>query len=194
MRKKIILLAKLWPMFFALVFLVSCETDTRKNKQVQGKVKEFFSVRINGVLWVAKSSKGYNPYRISYKSLSRQLTIVAEAADGSTMEVSFHSIDKIVPGTYPSTENDNGIKSGIFYHPVKKTDHILVSTSFDIPIQENTVQVIKIDKIDQGAYLIEGVFAPLMYALNSRSTTPDAKFTGGKFRVIYHPDIAGPLF
>jgi hypothetical protein len=194
MRKKISSLVKLWPLVFALMFLVSCETATRKNKQGQEKVKEFFSVRINGVLWVARSSKGFNPYRISYKSLSRQLTIVAEAADGSTMEVSFHSIDKIVPGSYPSTENDNGIKSGIFYYPAKKTDHILVSTSFDIPVQENTVQVIKIDKIDQGAYLIEGVFAPLMYALNSHSRTPDAKLTGGKFRVIYHPDSAGPLF
>lgn len=194
MRKKIILLAKLWSVFFALVFLVSCKTDNRKNKRVPGKVKEFFSVRINGVLWIVKPSKEFNPFRINYKPLSRQLTIVAEAVDGSTMEVSFHSIDKIMAGTYPSTENDNGIKSGIFYYPVKETEHILVSTSFDVPVQENTVQVTKIDRIDQGAYLIEGVFAPLMYALNSHSTTPDAKFTDGKFRVIYHPDIAAPLF
>jgi len=181
---------------FAVFFLMSCRTDSKHNqKRIPEKVKQNFSVKINGTLWEAKPAELSDAYRISYGPLSRQLTIAAEAVNGSRIAVSFHSIDKIVPGSYPSTENDNGVKSGIFYYPrAKGEDKEMASVTFDIPVQENTVRILKIDKIGQETFLIEGEFSAMMYVPGSGSPGPHARFTEGEFRVIYSAEVANPFF
>ncbi|MNL45630.1 hypothetical protein D3C87_1682910 [compost metagenome] len=111
------------------------------------------------------------------------------------MDLSFHSPDKIMPGNYPSTKNDNGILSGIFYYPeAKSSDREMASITSDVPVQENTVQVTKVDKSDKTAYIIEGTFSPVLYASYETNPNRSSKLTEGKFRVIYHPDAINPAF
>jgi len=180
--------------------LGSCGTNSGTNKQedkanVKKDTDQYFSVKIDGVLWEAFPSKAYKTYNLSYKTLSRQFSIFAEAPDGSRMDLSFHTIDKIVPGNYPSTNNDNGILSGIFYYPeAKSSDREMASVNSDVPVQENAVQITKVDKSDKTAYVIEGTFSPVLYASYETNPNRTSKLTAGKFRVIYHPDSINPAF
>jgi len=182
------------------VFLASCASNSGDVKQVdqaEGKnsTDQFFSVKINGVLWEAFPSKEFKTYTLSYKTLSRQFSIFAEAANGSRMDLSFHTVDKIVPGNYPSTKNDNGILSGVFYYPeAKSSDREMASITSDVPVQENAVQITRVDKSDKTAYVIEGTFSPVLYALYETNPNRTSKLTEGKFRVIYHPDSMNPAF
>jgi len=182
------------------LFVVSCgpNSDTGKdttNANVESGADQFFSVKINNVLWEAFPSKEFKTYTVSYKTLSRQFSIFAEAADGSRMDLSFHAVDKLVPGNYPSTKNDNGILSGVFYYPeAKSSDKEMASITSDVPVQENAVQITKMDKSDKTAYIIEGTFSPVLYALYETNPNRTSKLTEGKFRIIYHPDAMNPAF
>nr|WP_121273795.1 hypothetical protein [Pedobacter schmidteae] len=187
--------------FLPFVFaLVSCGSGSHTDKTAEHAGAEhhagqFFSVKINGVLWEAFPSKEFKTYNLSYKTLSRQFSIFAEAPDGSRMDLSFHTVDKIVPGTYPSTNNDNGILSGIFYYPeAKSSDREMASVTSDMPLQENAVQITKVDKSDKTAYVIEGTFSPVLYASYETNPNRTSRLTEGKFRVIYHPDAINPSF
>jgi hypothetical protein len=179
---------------FTLFLLMSCKAGIRKGSRDETqKPKEFFSAKINGVLWEACPSEGLNGYGVRYKPLSRQLSISVEAKDGSRIELSFHSIDKIVPGNYPSTKNDNGIESGVFYYPAtKKEGTEMGSVTFEVPIQENTIQITKVEKTGEDDYLIEGTFSAVLYALSKADPGPAAKLTEGKLKVIYSPGLINP--
>ena len=183
-----------------VISLNACNRSGSDTSDIPGSgaektAQEYFSVKINGKLWEAFPSKEYHEYNLSYKPLSRQFSIFAEAADGSRMDLSFHSISALTTGIYPSTKNDNGILSGIFFYPTaKSSDRELASITFDVPVQENTVQVKKIDKSDPKAYVIEGTFAPIMYAAYETNPIKKTQFTEGKFRVIYRPDGMNPAF
>lgn len=188
-------------LLLSILFLVSCGSNSTSNKvnvakaNVENNEAQFFTVKIDGVLWEAFPSKEYKTYTLSYKTLSRQFSIFAEAADGSRMDLSFHAVDKIVPGNYPSTKNDNGILSGIFYYPeAKSSDREMASITSDVPVQENAVQITKVDKTDKTAYVIEGTFSPVLYASYETNPNRTSQLTEGKFRVIYHPDAMNPAF
>ena len=151
---------------FGLVFILStaCNSTTQsEEKSIKSSstdnADQYFSVKIAGKLWQAFPSKEFKTYNLSYKELGHQFSIFAEAEDGSRMDLSFHAHDQLVTGSYPSTRNDNGMLSGVFYYPeAKSSDKEMASTTFDYPVQENTVQVTKIDKSDRTAYIIEGTF------------------------------------
>lgn len=183
---------------FLIASLFSCTSDSsnKKKEEVESQnTDEYFSVKINGKLWQAFPSKEFKEYNLSYKELDKQFSIFAEAEDGSRMDLSFHSKQGIKVGNYPSTKNDNGTQSGIFYYPeAKSSDKELASTTFDAPVQENTVQITKLDKSNKDAYIIEGTFSPTMYALYETNPERSTKFTEGKFRVIYHPSSMDPAF
>ncbi|WP_293304492.1 hypothetical protein [Pedobacter sp. UBA5917] len=183
-------------LFLASIFF-SC-TETAKSASPlsdNGAAKEYFSVKINGKLWEAFPSKEFKEYNLSYKELGHQFSIFAEAADGSRMDLSFHSAKGLTVGKYPSTRNDNGMLSGVFFYPeAKSSDKELASVTLEIPIQENTVQVTKIDKTNKAAYVIEGTFTPSMYAVYQSNPERSTKFTEGKFRVIFRPNSMSPAF
>lgn len=179
------------------LLFVSCNSDTKSdNSTSKGKeADEYFSVKIKGKLWEAFPSKEFKEYNVSYKELGHQFSIFAEAEDGSRVDLSFHSSKDLTVGQYPSTRNDNGMLSGVFYYPeAKSSDKELASTTSEVPIQENTVQIIKIDKSNKDAYIIEGTFSPLMYAVYETNPEKSTKFTEGKFRVIYRPNSMNPAF
>jgi hypothetical protein len=186
----------------AILLYTSCGSGTGKspaNDTAQTNTAtspdQYFSVKIHNKLWEAFPSKEFKTYTVSYKTLSHQFSIFAEAADGSRMDLSFHSNTDLKPGSYPSTRNDNGAQSGVFYYPeAKNSDKEMASTTSDNPIQENTVQVTKIDKSDKTAYVIEGTFTPVLYALYETNPERTTKLAEGRFRVIYHPDSMNPEF
>jgi len=189
-------------LFLAFIFFItSCNADTSKeagksslanNKESS---EEYFSVKIDGKLWQAFPSKEFKEYNLSYKELGHQFSIFAEAEDGSRMDLSFHDKDNLKVGNYPSTRNDDGMLSGVFYYPeAKSSDKETASTTMDNPVQENTVQITKIDKSDKSAYIIEGTFSPIMYAIYDTNPQKTSKLTEGKFRVIYHVDSMHPAF
>lgn len=168
---------------------------TDGNTQTSKNTKEYFSVKIDGVLWEAFPSKEFKAYNVSYKELGHQFSIFAEAEDGSRMDVSFHSATELKPGNYPSTRNDNGMLSGVFYFPeAKSSDKEMASTTFEYPVQENTVQLLSIDKSDKKAYVIEGTFSPTLHAVYETNPKKSSKLTEGKFKVIYRPDAMNPAF
>ncbi len=183
-----------------LIAFSACNSTTsseEKNASVATSMlaDEYFSVKIDGQLWEAFPSKEFKAYNLSYKELGHQFSIFAEAADGSRMDLSFHSHDQLRVGVYPSTRNDNGILSGVFYYPeAKSSDKETASTTMEHPVQKNTVQITKIDKSDKTAYVIEGTFSPLMYAIYETNPVRTSQLTEGKFRVIYRPDSMNPAF
>jgi len=188
------------PLLLLLVAIVfscnsnSSSTQADKNKNAD-TTEEYFSVKIDGVLWQAFPSKKFKRYNVSYKEIGHQFSIFAEAEDGSRMDLSFHSVNELKPGNFPSTRNDNGMLSGVFYYPeAKSSDKEMASTTFDYPIQENTVQLIRIDKSNPKAYVIEGTFAPTLYAVYETNTKRTSKLSEGKFKVIYEPDAMKPAF
>ena len=169
--------------------------QTEGNNQTSKSTAEYFSVKIDGVLWEAFPSKEFKSYNVSYKELGHQFSIFAEAEDGSRMDLSFHSATELKPGNYPSTRNDNGMLSGVFYFPeAKSSDKEMASTTFDHPVQENTVQLISIDKSDKKAYIIEGTFSPTLHAVYETNSKKTSKLAEGKFKVIYRPDAMNPAF
>ncbi|RZK56904.1 MAG: hypothetical protein EOO87_04265 [Pedobacter sp.] len=178
----------------------SCTSNTNTNAEKVSVTKrpstnEYFSVKIDGELWQASPSKEFNTYNLGYKELGHQFSIFAEAEDGSRMDLSFHSAAELKPGNYPSTRNDNGMQSGVFYYPeAKSSDREMASTTFDYPIQENTVQITKIDKSNKNAYVVEGTFSPTLYALYQTNPKITSKLTEGKFSVVYRPDAMHPAF
>lgn len=180
-----------------ICILYSCSSGGGDQKKANASQlsEEFFSAKIDGVLWQAFPSKEFKEYNLSYKELNKQFTIFAEASDGSRMDVSFHAVDGLKTGKYPSTRNDNGTLSGIFYFPkAQSSDLETASVTMDIPVQENTVQLTKLDKSNKTAYIIEGTFSPEMHALYQTNPKQTSKITEGKFRVIYHPDGMHPSF
>lgn len=186
--------------FIAVGLVSSCNsnsTSEQANNTAQSNeaVEEYFSVKIDGKLWQAFPSKEFKEYNLSYKELGHQFSIFAEAEDGSRMDLSFHSATELKPGNYPSTRNDNGMLSGVFYFPeAKSSDKEMASTTFEQPVQENTVQLTLIDKSDPKAYVLEGTFSPTMYAIYETNPTKTSKLTEGKFRVIYRPNSMDPAF
>ncbi len=169
--------------FFCAILLLSCRTEDKV------KTSEYFFAKIDNKPWASKK------YNISYKVLSHQISILAEAKDGSRMEVSFHSAGPLKPGNYPSTINDYGIQSGIFY--TQKHGDLgkeMLSVTYDTPVQENSVQLTKLDKTDKKAYVIEGTFSSVLYALHKSNPKRTMRLTDGKFRVIYSPDAYNQEF
>ncbi|TCD07142.1 hypothetical protein EZ449_15240 [Pedobacter frigidisoli] len=183
---------------FIFSICISCNSNSSKDKVSSTETiaaDEYFSVKVNGKLWQAYPSKEFKEYNLSYKELGHQFSIFAEAEDGSRMDISFHSSKDLAPGNYPSTRNDNGMLSGVFYYPeAKSSDKELASVTQEIPIQENTVQITKIDKSNKEAYIIEGTFSPTMYAVYETNPERSTKFLEGKFKVIYRPDSMNPAF
>lgn len=173
----------------------SAEDEKSSTSVIKESVEEYFSVKIDGKLWQAFPSKEFKAYNLSYKELGHQFSIFAEAEDGSRIDLSFHAKDQLAIGNYSSTRNDNGMLSGVFYYPeAKSSDKETASTTMDHPVQENTVQITKIDKSNKTAYVIEGTFSPTMYAVYETNPVQTSKLTEGKFRVIYHPDSMNPAF
>lgn len=180
-------------------FIISCNAGRSNSEEKvtaqNSSTAQYFSVKIDNVLWQAFPSKEFKSYNVSYKELGHQFSIFAEAEDGSRMDLSFHSATELKSGNYPSTRNDNGMLSGVFYFPeAKSSDRETASTTFDHPVQENTVQVTKIDKSNPSAYIIEGTFSPIMYAVYETNPKKTSKLSEGKFRVIYKPDAMNPAF
>lgn len=166
-----------------LILLLACHIENSP------KTEAYFSAKIDNKFWVSKK------YSVSYKALSHQISILAEAKDGSRMEVSFHDVGHLKIGNYPSTINDQGVQSGIFY--TQKHGNLgeeMLSATYDVPVQENTVQLTKLDKTDKKAYVIEGTFSSTVYALHKSNPKRTMNITGGKFRVIYYPDAYNPEF
>jgi hypothetical protein len=185
---------------FGLLLMLACSSGTQSDdKNVANNAtqsdEEHFSVKIDGKLWQAFPSKEFKQYNLSYKELGHQFSIFAEAKDGSRMDLSFHAKDGLKVGNYPSTRNDNGMLSGVFFYPeAKSSDRETASTTMDNPVQENTVQVTKIDKSNKDIYIIEGTFSPTMYAVYETNPVKTSKLTEGKFRVFYRPDSMHPAF
>ena len=183
-----------------IILIAACNSNSKTEEKSassssEDTAEEYFSVKIDGKLWQAFPSKEFKTYNLSYKELGHQFSIFAEAEDGSRMDLSFHAKDKLVVGSYPSTRNDDGMLSGVFYYPeAKSSDKETASTTMDNPIQENAVQVTKIDKSNKKAYVIEGTFSPVMYAVYETNPNKTSKLTEGKFRVIYRPDSMHPEF
>jgi hypothetical protein len=178
--KKIILIA---------LTITTALSSCNKGKEDQNSNDEFFSVKIDGVLWEAFPDKEFKEYNLSHSAVDGQFSIFAVANDGSTIDLSFHSIDKTGVGSYPATENDKGTHSGVFYNPEaggKSSDRYMSATTPEVEKQENVVQITKIDKSDPKAYVIEGTFSPTLYAAYPTNPKRTAKLTEGKFRVIYH--------
>ncbi|SDL75638.1 hypothetical protein SAMN04487898_12437 [Pedobacter sp. ok626] len=178
--KNVILIA-----LVTITALIACS----KKKESSAGASEFFSVKVDGVLWEAFPDEEFKEYNVSHSAIDGQFSIFAVAKDGSTMDLSFHSIDKIGVGNYPATENDNGTHSGVFYNPEvggKSSDKYMSATTSEVPIQQNVVQISKIDKSDPKAYIIEGTFSPTLYAAYATNPKRTSKLTEGKFRVIYH--------
>jgi hypothetical protein len=172
-----------------LLLLLSCHTkDSIKSD-------EYFFVKIDNKPWHSQPFQLLKKYSVSYKALSHQISILAQSEDGSRMEVSFHDAGPLKTGNYPSTINDEGIQSGIFYAP-KHGDlgKEMSSVTYDVPVQENTVKLTKLDKRDQKAYIIEGTFSSTLYALYPSNPKRTVKLTEGKFRIIYYPDAYNPEF
>lgn len=172
-------LIELWLSFF--IFLL-CSCSNRK-------IDQFFEVRIDGVLWQAFPSEEFGRYNLSYKVLSHQLSILAIAKDGSRIEISCHAPNQLQIGNYPSIKNENGIESGIFYFPeLKKSKKQMASITYELPIQENTIQITKIDRSNPEHYIIEGTFSAELYALYADNPKRKTKCTFGRFKVIYYID------
>ncbi|SFH16527.1 hypothetical protein [Pedobacter insulae] len=186
--------------FLVSLVLIACNSNTKSEDKVEAAATivnddEYFSVKIEGKLWEAFPSKEFKAYTLSYKELGHQFSIFAEAEDGSRIDLSFHAKDKLTVGSYPSIRNDDGMLSGVFYYPeAKSSDKETASTTMEHPVQENTVQVTKIDKSDKAAYIIEGTFSPTMYAIYETNPVRSSKLAEGKFRVIYRPDSMNPEF
>lgn len=151
----------------------------------------YFSVKIDGKLWQAKSG---HPYLVSYKPLSHQLSIIVSGSDGVKMELSFHASDELKMGKYPSTLNDVGVQSGIFYFPDSGNGKEMASVTYQVPVQENTITLVKLDKSDPKAYLIEGTFSATLYALHQNNSKRTSQLVEGRFSVHYHPDLYNPEF
>jgi hypothetical protein len=179
--------------FFLRVFLLFLLSSCQSEEPVQ--LPEYFSAVIDGQAWQAMPFQNIKKYNVSYKVLSNQISIVAEAKNGARMEVSFHHAGALKNGNYPSTISDEGIQSGIFYAPKEKNDGAeMSSVTYDVPVQENTVQITKLDKTDPKAYIIEGTFSSILYALHQKNPKRTSHLTSGKFRVIYYPDAYNPTF
>lgn len=167
-----------------LIFCIFLFFSCRGNK-----VDQFFEVKIDGVLWQAYPKKDSQRYNLQYKPLSHQLSILATATDGSRIEISFHAPNQLQIGKYPSTKNDYGIESGIFYFPeIKKSTKQMASITYELPVQENTVQITKIDKSNKNYYAIEGTFYANMFALYPNNSKKNMKFSNGRFKVLYFID------
>lgn len=183
-----------------IAVLVSCTSNSGSNKSTQhvdqtADTEQYFSVKIDGKLWEAFPSKEFKTFNVSYKELGNQFSIFAEANDGSRMDLSFHSHTDLNVGNYPSTRNDNGMLSGVFYYPeAQSSDKETASITFEHSVQENTVQLIRIDKSNPKAYILEGTFSPTMYAVYATNPIQTSKLTEGKFRVIYQIDSMHPAF
>lgn len=175
--------------FCVILLLLSCHTEDLP------KTEEYFFAKIDNKPWHSVPLQLSKKYNVSYKALSHQISILAEAKDGSRMEVSFHDAGTLKMGNYPSTINDEGIQSGIFYAP-KHGDlgKEMLSATYDVPVQENTVHLTKLDKTNKNAYVIEGTFSSILYALHKSNPKRTMNLTEGKFRVIYYPDAHNPEF
>lgn len=159
------------------------------------KVDQFFEVKIDGVLWQAYPNKQSGSYNLKYKPFSHQLSILAIAKDSSRIEISFHDPDQLQVGNYPSVKNDNGIQSGIFYFPKnKKSSKQMASVTYEFPIQENTINISKIDKSNPEYYIIEGTFSCILYALYADKLKQRIPLTSGRFKVLYYLDSDNPAF
>ncbi|WP_379089469.1 hypothetical protein [Pedobacter sp. UC225_65] len=190
-----ILYHKLAPKTFFLKFLLLLLVLSSCQSEEPVQPIEYFSAIIDGQPWQAVPSQNLKKYNVSYKVLSHQLSIVAQGKDGARMEVSFHHAGALKIGNYPSTISDEGIQSGIFYAPKERNAGTeMSSVTYDIPVQENTVQITKLDKTDQKAYVIEGKFSSLLYALHQKNPKRTSRLTAGRFRVIYYPDAYNPTF
>ena len=153
------------------------------------KVDQFFEAKIDSVLWEAKPHTEFERYNLKYKPLSHQLSIFAIAKDSSWVEISFHAPNQLQVGNYPSVKNDNGIQSGIFYFPKdKKSTNQMASITYENPIQENTINISKIDKSNPAYYVIEGTFSCTLYALYADNPKQKSRLTSGRFKVLYHLD------
>lgn len=187
----------LWAII-ATVFSCTANPNSKQTEDIaqpNSGTQEYFSVKIDGILWEAFPSKEFKAYNVSYKELGHQFSIFAEAEDGSRMDLLFHSAAELKPDSYPSTRNDNGMLSGVFYFPeAKSSDKEMASTTFEYPVQENTVQLISINKSNKQAYVIEGTFSPTLYAAYETNPKKRSKLTDGKFRIIYRPDAMNPAF
>lgn len=176
-------------MILGLLVAATALTACSKKKENSAGADEFFSVKVDGVLWEAFPDAEFKEYNVSHSDIDGQFSIFAVAKDGSTIDVSFHSIDKIGVGAYPATQNDKGTHSGVFYNPEaggKSSDKYMSATTPEIPLQQNVVQISKIDKSNPKAYVIEGTFSPTLYAAYATNPKRTSKLTEGKFRVIYH--------
>ncbi len=155
----------------------------------------YFSAKLDHQVWEAIPLSGKKAFNVNYKALSHQLSILATGKDGSKIEISFHDIEALKVGSYPSTLHDNGVQSGIFYSPRPKNQGLeMASVSYDQPVQENTVCITQLDKSDPEAYVIEGTFSAKLYALSIKNQQRSIDLTHGKFRVIYYPDAYHPSF
>jgi hypothetical protein len=187
-------------LFGFLLIIASCRNSNPKQAKeshhaYKRQVYGFLSVDIKGSKRTFLQNKEGNSMELNYKPLSRQLSVKAENADGSVMELSFHSVDKLNIGSFPSLLNDQGIKSWIYY---RQSDDFggteFSSVTYAHPVQENTIKVIRIDRSNKKAYLIEGVFSATMYPADTRQRMQVLPLSNGHFRVFYHPDEEHPLF
>jgi hypothetical protein len=159
------------------------------------KVDQFFEAKIDGILWQAKPHAEFERYNLKYKPLSHQLSIFAVAKDSSWVEISFHAPNQLQVGNYPSVKNDNGIQSGIFYFPKDKNSaKQMASITYEDPIQENTININKIDKSNPAYYIIEGTFSCTLYALYANNLKKRGVLTSGRFKVLYYLDSDNPAF
>lgn len=176
-------------MLFGCIYVCACSPEMPSQPQT------YFSAQLDQQLWQAVPLQDHQKFNVSYKALSHQLSILASAADGSKMEISFHAVGPLKPGHYPSTINDEGVQSGIFYSPKTiQGGREMASATYDVPVQENTVYLSKLDKSDPKAYLIEGTFEAKLYALSQKNPKRSAVLSKGRFRVIYYPDAYHPEF
>lgn len=161
----------------------------------RNKVDQFFEVKIDGILWQAKPNTEFERYNLKYKPLSHQLSIFTVAKDSSWIEISFHAPNQLQIGNYPSIKNDNGIQSGIFYFPKdKKSNKQMASITYEFPVQENTINISKIDKSNPEYYIIEGTFSCILYALYTDNLQQRTRLTSGRFKVLYYLDSDNPAF
>jgi len=176
-------------------FLLSCYIFLIFSCSSNNKGDQFFEVKIDGVLWQAYPHEQSGSYNLKYKPFSHQLSILAIAKDSSRIEISFHAPDQLQKGNYPSTTNDNGIQSGIFYFPEgKKSTKQMASITYEFPVQENTINISKIDKSNPEYYIIEGTFSCTLYALYADNLKQRSKLTSGRFKVLYYLNSDNPAF
>ena len=169
-----------------ILLFSSCSND---------KIDQFFEVEIDGILWKASPNEESGNYNLKYKPLSHQFSILAIAKDSSRMEISFHAPNQLQVGNYSSIKNDNGIQSGIFYFPKdRKSARQMASITYEYPVQENTINISKIDKSNSKYYIIEGTFSCTLYALYANNIKQRSSLTSGRFKVLYYIDSDNPPF